>query len=51
MQIQFGKRYFEIINDQNTIIKIKKELNNKYKIIVDKLNINTINFTKDLCYI
>jgi len=48
MQIQFGKRYFEIINDQNTIIKIKKELNNKYKIIVDKLNINTINFTKEL---
>lgn len=48
MQIQFGKRYFEIINEQNTIIKIKKELNNKYKIIVDKLNINTINSTKEL---
>lgn len=48
MQIQFGNRYFEIINEQNTIIKIKKELNNKYKIIVDKLNINTINSTKEL---
>ena len=48
MQIQFGNRYFEIISSKNNIYYVKKYLNNKFRLIIDKLKVNQLNNNNEL---